>query len=298
VKALQKQSVLPQEALFCLESPRIRTRPFLKWAGGKTRLLSVLRRSVPPAPFGRYFEPFVGGGALFFDLSPDRAVLSDMNPELISCYQVVRSSPEELIQELARYSVSESEFYRVRALQPGELSPVVRAARFIYLNKTCYNGVYRVNRSGQFNTPFGHYKTVALVDEDNLRRASELLQNATLICQDYQSVLDCATEADFVYFDPPYMPVSRYSDFKRYTKEFFYESDHEHLAQVFSSLVAKGCKVLLSNSYHPKITKLYSEYFQTKVDVPRFVNCKGKGRGDVTELLISNYAPAGRTATI
>jgi DNA adenine methylase len=280
------------EVTFRLEAPRLRTRPFLKWAGGKTRLLPVLRQSVPDKAFRRYIEPFLGGGALFFDLAPDAAVLSDSNPELISCYEVVRDAPEELIKELSHYSVSEAEFYRIRGLRPLELSPIERAARFIYLNKTCYNGVYRVNKNGDFNTPFGHYTNVSLVDEANLRRASELLKNAVLRCQDYQSVLSCADKNDFVYFDPPYMPVGKYSDFKRYTREFFYEADHERLAQVYSSLAKKGCFVLLSNSYHERIADLYSDFVQTKVQVPRFVNCKGDGRGDVAELLISNYTPA------
>jgi len=193
-------------------------------------------------------------------------------------------APEELIRELAHYRVSESEFYRVRALRPEELSPVQSAARFIYLNKTCYNGVYRVNKSGQFNTPFGHYKRLALVDEENLRRASELLKNAILVCQDYQAVLASAKEGDFVYFDPPYLPVSKFSDFKRYTREFFYEADQEQLAHVYSSPTRTGCLVLLSNSYHDKIARWYSGYSQTKVQVPgsqrrRRGNDKSKGKG-------------------
>ena len=155
MKALQSPCVLPEEAPFHLEpTPPLRIKPFLKWAGGKTRLLSVLRRSVPGS-FHRYFEPFVGGGALFFDLAPADAVLSDSNPELISCYEVVRDAPDALLGELSHYRVSEPEFYRIRALRPDELSPIERAARFIYLNKTCYNGLYRVNKDGRFNTPFG-----------------------------------------------------------------------------------------------------------------------------------------------
>ena len=281
--------MLPREAPFHLESPPVRVKPFLKWAGGKTRILKVLRRSVPQS-FRRYLEPFIGGGALFFDVGPADAVLSDSNAELISCYEVVRDSPDALVAELSGYDVSESEFYRVRALRPEDLSAIQSAARFIYLNKTCYNGLYRVNKNGRFNTPFGHYKSVSLVDEANLRRASTLLNRAALVCQDYQSVLPSAEKGDFIYFDPPCMPVSRYSDFKRYTKEFFYESDHERLAQMFRSLAERGCFVLLSNSYHEKIAALYADFYQTTVQVPRFVNCKGEGRGNVSELLISNYA--------
>jgi DNA adenine methylase len=288
MNTLKSDEVLSQGALFRLESGT-RAKPFLKWAGGKSRLLSVLRHHVP-VMCQRYFEPFVGGGALFFDLAPSQAVLSDSNAELISCYQVVRDEPDELLRELGQYRVSEEEFYRVRSLRPEEMPRVARAARFIYLNKTCYNGVYRVNKSGQFNTPFGHYKKIALVGEQNLRKASRLLQNASLVHQDYQAILAAASEGDFVYFDPPYMPVSKYGDFKRYTKEFFYERDHERLAQVFAELSKRKCFVLLSNSYHPKIAELYSAFHQTQVAVPRFVNCRGNGRGNVTELLISNYA--------
>ncbi len=290
MKALQKQFVLPQGEEFRLQSGRSKVKPFLKWAGGKSRLLPALRRAIPTQLSGQYFEPFIGGGAVFFDICPSHAIISDSNAELISCYQTVRDTPRELIEALSSYRVSESEFYRVRALQPEALSQIERAARFIYLNKTCYNGVYRVNKSGQFNTPFGHYGDIALVDERNLLCASELLRNATVVCRDYQAVLDYAGKGDFVYFDPPYMPVSKHGDFKRYTKEFFYESDQKRLAEVFSELSNRGCLVLLSNSYHPKVAELYEGYHQTQVEVPRFVNCRGNGRGNVTELLISNYA--------
>jgi DNA adenine methylase len=265
-------------------------KPFLKWAGGKTRLLPALRRYIPPA-FGTYFEPFLGGGALFFDVAPDSAVLGDSNPELIGCYQVVTDYPDLLINELAKFIVSESEYYRVRAQMPEDLSPVQRAARFIYLNKTCYNGLYRVNKKGNFNTPFGKYTKANFVDQENLLSASNLLKSASLIRGDYSAVVQNARRGDFVYFDPPYLPVSKFSDFKRYTKEFFYEEDHEKLAQTFATLADKGCHVLLSNSFHEKIADMYSRFHQEKVLVPRFVNCKGEGRGYVTELLISNDEP-------
>jgi DNA adenine methylase len=286
---LQTPVLLPQEKQFVLEPHRVHTKPFLKWAGGKTRLLKLLRQCLPLAPFPRYFEPFLGGAALFFDLAPSQAVLSDSNAELTSCYEVVRDSPNELIEELSQYLVNESEFYRIRELQPEDLPPVSRAARFIYLNKTCFNGVYRVNKSGKFNTPFGHYKQIALVDEANLRRASHLLRKAEILNCDYTAVLDMARAGDFFYFDPPYLPVSKFSDFKRYTREFFYEADHEKLAVLFAALADKGCFVLLSNSYHEKICSLYSRFSQVTVEVPRFVNCKGDRRGDVKELLIANY---------
>ncbi len=282
--------VSPQQfRLFVSHSENTRAKPFLKWAGGKTHLLPVLRKCVPSA-FRCYLEPFLGGGALFFDLHPDRAVLSDSNQDLMQCYNVVREYPDQLIHHLANLKVSAEEFYRLRAINPETLPPVSRAARFIYLNKTCYNGLYRVNKKGQFNTPFGGYERVSLVDPGNLHRASRHLQTASLRFADYRDTLELAREGDFVYLDPPYLPVGKYADFKRYTKDSFYESDHNLLANVFRRLADAGCFVLLSNSYHEKVASLYAGFRQATVTVPRFVNCKADGRGKVMELLISNYA--------
>jgi len=272
-----------------VEEP-VRIKPFLKWAGGKARLLPALRQSLPTR-FNQYFEPFLGGGAFFFDLSPSDAVIGDSNPELINCYQVVREKPRDLIAALSKCRVNESEFYRLRELEAEKLSPVARAARLIYLNKTCYNGLYRVNRQGRFNTPYGRHSNVTLVAPENLMAASAVLRRAKLVCADFISVLESATKGDFIYLDPPYVPVGKFSDFKRYTKDQFYETDQERLAKMFKELSAKGCFVLLSNSLNEKTTKLYSKFLQRTVRMPRFVNCKGEGRGQVDELLISNYEP-------
>jgi DNA adenine methylase len=280
-----------QGKLFTQEPEELRVKPFLKWAGGKTRLLSELGQSLPPEKFNRYFEPFVGGGAFFFDLSPNEAFLGDSNPELINCYEAVREQPDELIDALSRFRVNETDFYRVRALEPENLPTIARAARLIYLNKTCYNGLYRVNKQGRFNTPYGRNSHVTLVDAANLRAASKLLKRAKLFCAEYQTVLEVAEKGDFVYLDPPYVPVGKFSDFKRYTKDQFYEADHELLGEVFRKLAAKGCFVLLSNSFNEQTAKLYAGFVQRTVQMPRFVNCKGEGRGDVDELLISNYTP-------
>lgn len=266
-----------------------RVRPFLKWAGGKTRLLPTLQDSLPKEPFNRYFEPFLGGGALFFDLAPSKAVLADANPELMNCYQVVRDCPEELITALSKLRVNEREFYKLRALDPKELSAVARASRLIYLNKTCYNGLYRVNRHGRFNTPYGRHSNVKLVDAANLRRASTLLKRAKLLNADYRMALELAGKGDFVYLDPPYIPVGKFSDFKRYTRDQFHAADHERLAEAFKALSTRGCFVLLSNSFDRQTERLYSGFIQRIVKMPRFVNCKGDGRGHVDELLISNY---------
>lgn len=288
MELLHRSAVAQEQPSLFATGARLRAKPFLKWAGGKTHLLPTLRRCIPQR-FKRYFEPFLGGGALFFDLGPAEAVISDSNPELIQCYETVRDSPEELIGELSKLKVSESEFYRIRALRPERLPGVARAARFIYLNKTCFNGVYRVNKKGLFNTPFGGYSNVSLANAENLRRASRVLQTATLRCGDYSGTLELAQEGDFIYLDPPYLPVGRYSDFKRYTKESFYEADHKRLAEVFRNLSNRRCFVLLSNSYHQKIASLYAGFHQAPVRVPRYVSCKAQGRGNVSELIIANY---------
>jgi len=277
-----------QSELFPTETKDSKAKPFLKWAGGKTRLLPVLRIFLARHKFHRYYEPFLGGAALFFDIGPKTAVLNDRNPELIFCYEIVRDYPTELFKTLKQMPVNEKEFYRIRSLDPESLAPIERAARFIYLNKTCYNGLYRVNKKGQFNTPFGSNDKASLADEDNLHRASRVLKNARLTSEDYSSVLKEADKDDFVYLDPPYLPVGKYADFKRYTKETFFEDDHRKLAETFRTLSDRGCLVLLSNSYHEKIEELYSGLYQEKVDMPRFINCKGEGRGRVKELLVSN----------
>lgn len=280
--------VANQPPLFERQENSVTPRPLLKWAGGKTHLLPILRRCVP-VRFGRYFEPFLGGGALFFDLRPQDAVLSDSNYELIHCYRTVRDRPEEVVEHLRGLMVSQEEFYRMRAVRPETLPEAARAARFIYLNKTCFNGLYRVNKHGLFNTPFGHYKHLSLVDARNLAAVSRALTKPALECADYSLVLRLVVPGDFVYMDPPYLPIGKYSDFKRYTREQFRESDHERLADVFRCLAQAGCFVLLSNAYHEKIARLFADFHQAVVYAPRNVNCKGKGRGKVKELLISNY---------
>ena len=218
-------------------------------------------------------------------------MLADSNAELICCYEVVRDDPETLLDELHKLKVAESEYYRLRALRPEQLEKVQRAARFIYLNKTCFNGLYRVNKRGEFNTPFGKYANVTLADGRNIAAVSRLLKRVRLLNDDYTNVVASAEAGDFIYFDPPFLPVSKFSDFKRYTKKFFYTEDHEKLASLFADLAKRGCYVLLSNSCHEHIVRLYSGFRQEKVKVPRFVNCKGEGRGSVNELLISNYEP-------
>lgn len=264
-------------------------RPFLKWAGGKARLTSTLIR-MTPQNFNAYFEPFLGGGAFFFALRPARAFLNDLNCDLIQCYEVVRDAPRELLAVLDKMLVSADEFYRWRMIDPPVLDPITRAGRFIYLNKTCFNGLYRVNKRGRFNTPFGNYTSVSLADPANLLSASKVLKHAALDSRDYKEVLNSAHSGDFVYLDPPYLPLGGYSDFKRYTSlRFGGERDQQEIADIFNELDRRGCFVLLSNSKHPIIEQLYKCHPQITVSMPRFVNCKGDRRGNVEELLISNY---------
>lgn len=258
--------------------------PFLKWAGGKTQLLPILLNYIP-VHFDTYIEPFAGGGALFFELHPAKAVLADSNPELINCYTMVRDKVEDLIAVLTSYPYSEEFYYALRAEMPED--PVLRAARMIYLNRTCYNGLYRVNKQGQFNVPFGRYKNPLICDPERLRAASYVLRNAELHCADYQETLRrCAKPGDFVYIDPPYHPVSIYSDFKRYTAEFFYRDDQRVLASTAKELARQGCYVLVSNSYCDFILDIYEGCKIVEVTAKRNINKDAQKRGAVKEVLV------------
>lgn len=259
--------------------------PFLKWVGGKTQLLPVLLNYIP-TQFDTYIEPFVGGGALFFELQPARAVLADSNPELINCYTMVRDRVEDLITVLKAYPYSEQFYYTMRAEMPED--PILRAARMIYLNRTCYNGLYRVNKQGQFNVPFGSYNNPVICDAERLRAASYVLRNTELCCADYQETLRrFAKSGDFIYIDPPYHPVSKYSDFKRYTAEFFYEEDQRILAKTVKELAQQSCYALVSNSYCDFILDIYKGCEIIEVSARRNINKDPQKRGEVKEVLIA-----------
>jgi len=274
---------------------RVEAQPFLKWAGGKASLLRQLEEFFPHE-IDRYIEPFLGGGAVFFHLKhrfPDmRAFLRDSNKELINCFRVVRDRPEELmpiLDEHARGFRTDGDeyFYKVRK-QHDLNDDLARAARTIFLNKTCYNGLWRVNARGEFNTPVGSNKNPNLYSRANLLSASAALQDAQLEAQDFRKIVDEARRGDFVYFDPPYLPISIYSDFKRYTPDQFREADQVELARVFRALDAKGCQLALSNSEHPRTRELYAGFTVAVVSAPRFINCKAGGRGNISELVITN----------
>lgn len=272
--------------------------PFVKWAGGKGQLITEISKFVPTA-FERYLEPFVGGGASFFHLvSLNRrfnAILSDTNEELINSYRVIRDSAEDLIKLLKHhekeYHKSRHEYYyNLRALRP--LTGIERAARFITLNKTCYNGLYRVNKRGIFNVPMGRYKNPLICDAQNLRNISVILRNTDshLTVEDYQKILiENAAEGDFIYLDPPYSPVSRTANFTGYTNTGFSNKDQHQLAMIFKRLDKRGCRVLLSNSNTPTVRVLYGGYPHIEIRANRAINSKASKRSGHTELLIRNY---------
>lgn len=256
----------------------IQAKPILKWAGGKTQMLGELIPKVP-ASYGRYIEPFFGGGAMFFALQPENAVIADSNPELINMYRQVASHVEDVIKYLRSYENTSEMFYAVRSLEWTALPKAEAAARTIYLNRTCFNGLYRVNKQGRFNVPFGRYKNPKICDEEGLRAASQVLKKAEILCGDYILVLEhYAQPGDFVFLDPPYLPISEYSDFKRYTKEQFYEEDHVELAKMVMTLHERGCHIILTNSNHPLVHELYAPFTIEVIQTKRHISCNGSTR--------------------
>lgn len=267
---------------------QVKARPFLKWAGGKGQLLEQLKPFFPEKYY-RYIEPMVGGGAVFFFLEPSEAILMDLNRELVNVYNVVKNFVEELINNLKKHKNTKEYYYNIRALDPITLSPVEQASRFIYLNKTCYNGLFRVNSRNRFNVPYGRYKNPDIVNPAGLRAASAALQKAQIFTADFSSVIHYAQPGDFVYFDPPYHPLNSTSKFTAYTPENFNEMEQRRLAKIFVELSKIGCKVMLSNSDTPLIRELYHDFRIEKVYARRFINSKADRRGSISELLILNY---------
>ena len=276
-------------------------RPFLKWAGGKRQLLPEIVKYVPKLTSKHtYYEPFIGGGALLFELQHQKAVINDSNKELINCYEVVRDSLDELMEELSKdkYSNSERSYYEMRDLDRSTkkyaiLSKVEKAARIIYLNKTCYNGLFRVNSQGQFNVPFGRYKNPNFLDDAVLRAVNKYLTSNTITLsnQDFEKALQGAKRGDFVYLDPPYDPVSETASFTGYDVNGFNRDEQERLKKVFDDLTVKGCKVMMSNSCTDFILDLYKDYQDTtkKVRATRSINSNALKRGMVEEVLVLNY---------
>jgi DNA adenine methylase len=266
--------------------------PFLKWAGGKRQLLPAILRLAPDV-IDTYYEPFLGGGAVFFALAAERrfrrAVLGDQNRDLISCYQAIRDDVGGVIKALLQHRYDETEYYAIRARHPEDLNPAARAARTIYLNRTGFNGLYRVNSSGQFNVPFGRYRSPLICDEARLRAAAEALRGVDLDCRDFATTVAAAGRADFVYFDPPYVPLSSTSSFTAYSKSGFGAAEQERLARLLRALGRRRVPALLSNSDCETTVELYRGLPTERLVVRRNINSVGTGRGGVNELLVKSY---------
>ena len=265
--------------------------PVVKWVGGKSKLLPELTARLPER-FGRYFEPFVGGAALFFRLAPQRAVLSDSNPDLIGLYTCVRADVAGVIKKLEHHRAAHSEahYYATRTRwndRERSWSSAERAATFIYLNKTCFNGLWRVNRSGAFNVPIGRYTDPPICVPDALRAASRALAGASLRCGDYQAAAAEAERGDFLYFDPPYDPLTPTASFTSYTADAFGPDDQRALAELARGLVARGCKVMLSNSDTPFVRSLYKGFKIDRVKCARAINANAQRRGEVDEVIVT-----------
>jgi DNA adenine methylase len=268
----------------------VTAKPFIKFAGGKTALLPEILPRLP-SKIRTYYEPFVGGGAVFWALEGrfERAVLGDINEEIVNLYSVVRMTPKALLKELKRLPIDEKSFYKIRAQAlTGRLQ---RAARTIYLNKTAFNGLYRVNKKGEFNVPWGDYKNPTLAVDEVIHACSQALAETSLVDCDFEDTVVSAKRGDVVYFDPPYIPVSKTANFTGYAAGGFGDGDQERLRSLMEKLDTKGVHVLLSNSDTPRARELYDGFKIESVQAPRRVNSKGNKRGNVGELLISGRSP-------
>ena len=268
--------------------------PFLKWVGGKRQLMPAIKELIPKN-YSNYYEPFIGGGAVLFNLQPKKAVINDFNKELINVYKTIKKNPKELISDLKTHKNESDYFYDLRALDREEnfenLSNIKRASRVIYLNKTCYNGLYRVNNSGEFNSPFGRYKNPNIINETTIKAVSKYLNtnDITILNRDFEEALKEIKKGSFVYFDPPYYPVSASSNFTGYVQGGFDMYEQVRLKDLCDKLDKEGVKFLLSNSATQFIEDLYKDYKISYVKANRSINSNGKKRGEIDEVLIRNY---------
>jgi DNA adenine methylase len=262
--------------------------PFLKWAGGKRALLEQLRPHLPNT-FGRFYEPFVGSAALFFSTTPERATLSDTNARLVATYRGLRDATDEVIDRLKRCRYDRGQYLAMRARDIDAESDAAIAAWFIYLNKTGYNGLYRVNSQNRFNVPFGRYKNPTLCDEDNLRACAASLRAVSLLHADFERATSRARTGDFVYFDPPYVPLSATSSFASYTADGFDHDAQVRLRDHALTLARRGVHVLVSNSSAKAVVDLYGRDFDlVTIRARRSINSKSSGRRAIAELLVKS----------
>ncbi len=271
---------------------KIRSYPFVKWAGGKRQLISQMEKFFPKN-YNKYIEPFIGGGAIFFHLLPKNSIISDNNPDLINCYKVIKEDVEGLIKSLKNYIYEKNYYYEIRALDRdfkkfAELSDVEKASRSIYLNKTGYNGLYRVNSKGLFNVPFGRHKNPKICDETNLRNVSQTLKKVEIVLGSFEICLNFAERDDFIYLDPPYFPLSDTALFTSYTKNSFDKSSQKKLFEVFKELNKRECNIMLSNSYSEFILDLYKDFKIVTLKAKRNINSNSQKRGLINEVLIMN----------
>ncbi len=269
-------------------------RSFLKWAGGKTRSASTLTSLVPRGGFRTYIEPFCGSAAMFFALEPARAILADANADLVVALEQVRDAPQAVMDRLNTMKNTRTYFNKVRKQDASKLSDVARAARLIYLNKTAFRGLWRVNRRGQFNTPYGEYRR-PYYNRETLLAASAALKGVAIRCGDFSSVLAEARKGDWVYLDPPYVPDRKWGDFTRYTPGQFGPADQERLAYELRRLDGKGARWLLSNSNTPKVREIYREFRMAVLSTRRDITLQSADRQS-TDLLVSNYDYANHPA--
>lgn len=270
--------------------------PVVKWVGGKRQIINELEQFLPKEGFTKYYEPFLGGAAMLFHLQPANAIVNDVNPDLINMYQVIKNNVEELILELGNHPNNEQHFYDVRDWDRDKIayearSDVEKAARLIFLNKTCYNGLFRVNNAGEFNTPFGHYTNPGIINKPVLRAVSSYLKenNITFLNGDFSSAVKNVTKSTFVYFDPPYDPVSDSSSFTGYTKGGFGREQQEALKSICDTLNKKNVKFMLSNSSTDFIRDLYRDYNIHTIQAKRAINSVASRRGMVDEVVVTNY---------
>lgn len=268
-------------------------QPFIKWVGGKRQLISELK-ALMPKNYNRYIEPFIGGGALFFELQPKNAIINDYNKELVNLYKVVREAPQDLIKDLSKHKNESEYFYEIRVIDRDEkkfkkLTKTQRASRFIYLNKTGFNGLYRVNSKGEYNVPFGRYKNPNYCNKENILACSELLKNTEILNGDFEDLKQKIQKGDFVYFDPPYVPLTTTASFTGYTKIGFDEDMQIRLRELCDYIDEIGAYFMLSNSYTDFILELYDKYKIHTVKATRSINSVGNQRGKIKEVVVTNY---------